>query len=99
MCLPNVKNFSYNRSTLVEIFHTLLQGAYKYMLCQFMDSRNTSGKILAKISAFLHVVFQIEYVTTYVILCKKEFQSMDANGIVHCPCCLTDSETVLIPSL
>ena len=66
-------------------FHTLLQGAYKYMLCQFMDSRNTFGKkILAKISAFLHVVFQIEYVTTYVILCKKAFQSMDANGIVHC---------------
>ena len=65
MCLPKVKNSSCNRSTLVEIFHTLLQGAYKYMLRQFMDSRNTSGKkILAKISAFPHVVFQIEYVTT-----------------------------------
>ena len=69
------------------------------MLHQFMDSRNTSEKkeILAKISSFHIVVFQLEYLVTYAIIYRafigRDFKVWMQMGLFIVPSYLTDSET------
>ena len=64
-----------------------------------MDSRNTfeKTKILAKISSFHIVVFQLEYLVTYAINYRafvgRDFKAWIQMGLFIVPSYLTDSET------
>ena len=81
-------------------FHTLLQGAYKYMLCQFMDSRNTFGKkILAKYQHFCMWFFKSSMWQHMLSFVRRHFKAWMQMALFIVPCCLTNSETVLVPSL